>query len=61
MCVVMMVQELAKVSEKLAAFKGNLKLWKKTMAEGKTATFPVLSLLLEDEAASLSTSSGSIW
>ena len=44
-------QTLVGPSEKLAAVKGKLKLWK-TMAEGKTATFTVLSLLLEDEAAS---------
>ncbi|KAI0235062.1 hypothetical protein LSAT2_014521, partial [Lamellibrachia satsuma] len=41
-----------RLSEKLAALNGKLKLWKKTMAEGKTATFTVLSSLLEDEAAS---------
>ena len=41
-----------RLSEKLAALNGKLKLWKKTKAEGKSASFTVLSLLLEDEAAS---------
>ena len=41
------------LSEKLEAFKGKFNLWKKKMADGKTATLPVLSLLLENEAASV--------
>lgn len=41
------------LSEKLEAFKGKLSLWKQQMADGKIATLPVLSLLLENEAASV--------
>nr|CAD7443366.1 unnamed protein product [Timema bartmani] len=41
------------LKEKLIAFKGKLKLWKKKTQENKMASFPNLNLLLEDEQTEL--------
>lgn len=43
-------QTIVVLSEKLTAFNGKLKLWKRKIEIGKTASFPSLSVLLEDEA-----------
>ena len=41
-------QTLVGLAEKLSAFKGKLKLWMNKIKDGKTASFPSLSVLLED-------------
>ena len=46
-------QTLVGLAEKLSAFKGKLKLWMKKIKDGKTASFPSLSVLLENETFSL--------
>ncbi|KAG7161285.1 Zinc finger MYM-type protein 6-like 4 [Homarus americanus] len=37
------------LSEKLKAFKAKLRLWKGKIKRGKTASYPLLNLFLEDE------------
>ena len=37
------------LKQKLSAFKGKLKLWMNKIEDGKTASFPSLSVLLENE------------
>ena len=46
-------QTLVGLAEKLSAFKGKLKLWMNKIKDGKTASFPSLSVLLENETFSL--------
>ena len=46
-------QTLVGLAEKLSAFKGKLKLWMNKIKDGKTASFPSLNVLLENETFSL--------
>ena len=46
-------QTLVGLAEKLSAFKGKLKLWMNKIKDGKTASFPSLSVLLANETFSL--------
>ncbi|XP_076049733.1 zinc finger BED domain-containing protein 5-like [Oratosquilla oratoria] len=42
-------ETLISVSEKLRVFKANIRLWNGKIEQGKTTSFPLLKLILEDE------------